>query len=256
MNDPFEHHGVTHLSASSINEYIQNPARWLLHVSGYRDTAGIPAMWRGTAVDRAITSAVMDGLTDDEALDEAMSVFDDELARATANDLPVNEKKAVAEGEAVSRYLRIALPHYRSLGRPIDAQKKIKLEYEWLPVPMIGYLDLKYEGVVRDIKTVGRLPSTVPMTVCRQLSLYATAEQSLPVVDYIHSTKSSAQVVVMGVSDVEGHMKILEQAARSMMRLLGFSSDIQEVAQLLMPDFDDWRWSEGEKNAARKLWSL
>ena len=256
MNDPFEHHGVGHLSASSINEYIQNPARWLLHVSGYRDRAGIPAMWRGTAVDRAITSAVMDGLTDDEALDEAMSVFDDELAKATANDLPVNEKKAASEGEAVSRYLRIALPHYRSLGRPIDAQKKIKLEYEWLPVPMIGYLDLKYEGVVRDIKTVGRLPSAVPMTVCRQLSLYATAEKSLPVVDYIHSTKSSAQVVVMGVSDVEGHMKILEQSARSMMRLLGFSSDIQEVAQLLMPDFDDWRWSEGEKKAARKLWSL
>ena len=256
MNDPFEHHGVGHLSASSINEYIQNPARWLLHVSGYRDRAGIPAMWRGTAVDRAITSAVMDGLTDDEALDEAKSVFDDELAKATANDLPVNEKKAASEGEAVSRYLRIALPHYRSLGRPIDAQKKIKLEYEWLPVPMIGYLDLKYEGVVRDIKTVGRLPSAVPMTVCRQLSLYATAEKSLPVVDYIHSTKSSAQVVVMGVSDVEGHMKILEQSARSMMRLLGFSSDIQEVAQLLMPDFDDWRWSEGEKKAARKLWSL
>ena len=96
----------------------------------------------------------------------------------------------------------------------------------------------------------------MPQTVSRQLSIYATAEQALPIVDYIHSTKSSAQVVVMPVPDVENHIKVVEQAARQMQRLLSYSSDIQEVAQLLMPDFDDWRWSEQEKNAARKLWSL
>lgn len=256
MNDPFEHHGVTHLSASSINEYIQNPARWLLHVSGFRDNAGIPAMWRGTAVDKAITSALLEGLSDDEAVAEANSTFADEKASAVANDQPVNEKKASAESEAVERYLRIALPHYRSLGKPIASQKRIELEYDWMPVPIIGYLDLKYEGVVRDIKTVGRLPSAVPMTVCRQLSIYATAEKALPLVDYIHSTKSSAQVVVMGVSDVEGNMRVVERAARSMMKLLSYSADIREVAQLLVPNFDDWRWSASEIEAAKKLWSL
>ena len=58
MKNPFEQHDVRHLSASSINEYITNPQRWLLHVSGYRDNIGIPAMWRGTAVDQAITKAI------------------------------------------------------------------------------------------------------------------------------------------------------------------------------------------------------
>ena len=256
MNDPFEHHGVTHLSASSINEYIQNPARWLLHVSGFRDNSGVPAMWRGTAVDKAITSALLDGISDDDAVEQAVSLFTDEKAKAIANEQPVNEKKASAEAESVERYLRIALPHYRSLGTPIASQKKIELAYDWMTVPIIGYIDLQYEGVVRDIKTVGRLPSTVPMTVCRQLSIYATAEKSLPLVDYIHSTKSSAQVVVMGVPDVEGHMRMVERASRSMMKLLSYSSDIQEVAQLLTPNFDDWRWSASEINAAKKLWSL
>lgn len=256
MNDPFEHHGVGHLSASSINEYIQNPARWLLHVSGYRDRAGIPAMWRGTAVDKAITSALLENLSDDEAVAEAQSSFNDERASALANNQFVNEKKSKSESEAVERYLRIALPHYRSLGAPIASQKKIKLEYEWLPIPIIGYLDLKYDGVVRDIKTVGRLPSSVPMTVCRQLAIYATAEKALPLVDYIHSTKASSQVVVMGVADVEGHMRVVERAARSMMNLLSYSEDIKEITQLIMPNFDDWRWSAGEKDEARKLWSL
>ena len=41
-----------------------------------------------------------------------------------------------------------------------------------------------------------------------------------------------------------------------MMRLLSYSSDIHEIAQLLVPNFDDWRWSGNEIEAARKLWSL
>tara|TARA_R100000951_G_scaffold116323_1_gene127639 strand:- start:6466 stop:7107 length:642 start_codon:yes stop_codon:yes gene_type:complete len=213
-------------------------------------------MWRGTAVDKAITSALLDNLSDDEAVAEANTTFADEEASAIANGKPVNEKKSASESAAVERYLRIALPHYRSLGVPIASQKKIKLEYDWMPVPIIGYLDLQYEGVVRDIKTVGRLPSAVPQTVCRQLAIYATAEKSLPLVDYIHSTKSSSQVVVMGVPNVEDHMKTVERASRSMMKLLSYSSDIREVAQLLMPNFDDWRWSASEIQAAKKLWSL
>ena len=130
MNDPFEHHGVSHLSASSINEYIQNPARWLLHVSGYRDTAGIPAMWRGKAVDQAITAALLDDLTDDQAIHEAQEAYARDEVDALSDGLPVNQKKAQSEGEAVERYLRIALPHYRSLGKPIASQKKITLEYD------------------------------------------------------------------------------------------------------------------------------
>lgn len=256
MNDPFTHHGVTHLSASSINEFIQNPSRWLLRVSGFRDNSGVPAMWRGKAVDQAITSALLDDLTDDEAMMQANATYQEDLKQAQYESKAINQKKVDAEADAISRYLKIALPHYRSLGKPIASQKKIKLEFEEIPVPIIGYLDLQYEGVVRDIKTVSRLPSRVPLTVCRQLAIYAKAENNLPLVDYIHSTKTSSQVVVMGVPDVEGHIKVVRQAANSMKRLLSVSTDIKEVAQLLMPDFDDWRWSDSEIVAAKELWRL
>ena len=60
----------------------------------------------------------------------------------------------------------------------------------------------------------------------------------------------------MGVADVEGHMRVVERAAKSMMNLLSYSEDIKEITQLIMPNFDDWRWSAGEKDEARKLWSL
>jgi len=49
---------------------------------------------------------------------------------------------------------------------------------------------------------------------------------------------------------------VVLKACKSIMKLLSTSDDIQEVASLLVPDFDDWRWSEGEKKAAKKLWRL
>jgi hypothetical protein len=259
MNDPFEAHKVGHLSASSINEYIQNPARWLLHVSGYRDNAGIPAMWRGTAIDKAITKALFEPeLSDEQVLEYADSEFKINHSSALDDGAEINDKKLLSEQTALPRYLSVALPHYRSLGTPIASQKKIKIDlYDvGISVPMIGYIDLLYEGVVRDIKTVGRLPSRVPDTTCRQLSIYAKAENSLPIVDYVHCTKSVSQVAVMAVPSQERHWRVALNAAKGMARLLSYSPDIEEVAQLLVPDLDDWRWSAGEKRAAKRLWRL
>ena len=55
-NNPFEVHGIEHLSASAINQFITNPASWILKVSGHRGIPN-PAMWRGSVVDNIISSA-------------------------------------------------------------------------------------------------------------------------------------------------------------------------------------------------------
>lgn len=257
MNNPFEQHNVSHLSASQINEFISNPQLWILHVSGYRDNNGIPAMWRGTAVDKAICSALTDpSVTDDAAEAIAVNEYAHLHARALDNGEVCSDTKVFSEQLAVPEYLRIALPHYRSLGTPLETQKKIKIELDDIPVPIIGYIDIMYDGVVRDIKTVGRLPSFVPEATCRQLAIYAKATNSIPIVDYIHCTKTTKQVVVRSVENVDRHWNLAVQAARSMMKILSISSDIKEVAGLLIPDLDDWRWSAGEKDAARRLWSM
>ena len=41
-----------------------------------------------------------------------------------------------------------------------------------------------------------------------------------------------------------------------MEKILSISDDIQEVASLLIPDLDDWRWNAKEKINAKKLWRL
>ena len=59
-NNPFEAHGIQHLSASAINQFITNPASWILKVSGHRGMPN-PAMWRGTVIDDTLSKA-FDGI--------------------------------------------------------------------------------------------------------------------------------------------------------------------------------------------------
>ena len=73
----FEKHNVTHLSASSINEYIANPAKWVLRVSGYKDIFGNPAMWRGSATDNAICKALQnENFTLQDAIRSSVEDYD------------------------------------------------------------------------------------------------------------------------------------------------------------------------------------
>jgi len=212
-------------------------------------------MWRGIAVDRAICKALEEPDTNDEALQKiALMEFERLYAEASENG-EYDDKKVYREQLAVSGYLGVALPHFRQLGTPTHTQEKIVVDIG-LSVPIVGYIDLSYEGVVRDIKTVNRLPSRVPSATARQLSIYAQAKDSIPIVDYVHNTKTTQQVVTMSVPDHKSHWNMAVKTANNMARLLSFSSDIQEIAGLLMPDFDDWRWSSGEKEAAKRLWRL
>jgi|TARA_R110000772_G_scaffold153327_1_gene264331 hypothetical protein len=255
-NNPFEQHGVNHLSASSINQFITNPARWILHTSGYRDSFGSPAMWRGIAVDDAICKAVYEDISLKKLQKFAIDVFDERLEQAQKEKIPFDVNKVSKERDLINTYVDIAIPHFRSLGVPVATQKKIKLELDSLPIPIIGYLDLQYDGVVRDIKTVNRLPSKMLDTTSRQLAIYAAAEKCTPIIDYVYVTTTKQEVITTPVNNLDMHMNVVERAAINMMNVLSYSNDISIVADLFMPNLDDWMWSSGEKQAAKKLWRI
>ena len=260
-NNPFEVHGIQHLSASAINQFITNPASWILKVSGHKGISN-PAMWRGTAVDDAIGTAFdykLD-IKSEEILKQsshnALAIFDNLFDYYKKNN-EYDIEKVNAERNNIKRYMEAAIPFYEKLGKPQEVQKRIEVEFEDIPVPIIGYIDLQYKGVIRDIKTTGRLMSTVPSTICRQLSLYAYAEDSIPYADFIHVTKAKAEVVSIEITDVDKRVNELRQAALSMMNVLSYSDDINQVATLFYPDFDDWRWSNPvDRDAAKKLWRI
>ena len=254
----FEKHDVYNLSPSSINQFITCPQKWLLKVAKLDDKSGSPAMWRGTAVDKAITMALESSdLSADDAISSAISIYSE--CAAESADSFTDEKsieKRDKELTRVKEYMSAALPHYRAIGVPEDSQQKTEITEPDLPVPIIGYVDLVYRNVIRDIKTVQRLPSTLPDTAGRQMSIYAKATNKLPVLDYINATKTQSRVVVMTVTNTDYHYDVALHAAKAMQKILSISDDIHEVASLLVPDLDDWRWNAKEKINAKKLWRL
>ena len=40
------------------------------------------------------------------------------------------------------------------------------------------------------------------------------------------------------------------------MNLLSYSDDVNQIASLFYPDYDDWRWSQEDIKVAKTLWSI
>lgn len=256
MNDPFETHNVKNLSPSSINLFIKNPAKYILKVSGYKDNIGVPAMWRGTAVDFAICSFLNDECSENDCLAVAQNKFIDLHNVSLESNQYIDQDKVTKEYEKLNQFIDVSTPHFQQFGIPFSTQEKIELVLEDLPIPIIGYTDLQYENTVRDIKTIGKLDKNVKDETLRQMAVYEKATGKVAFLDYVYATKSKAEVRTVLAENTEYHFGVVLQACKSIMRLLGTSSDISEVAQHIMPDFDRWDFSEGEKEAAKKLWRL
>lgn len=262
-NDHFADYGIDHLSASQINTFISNPCRWILRVSGYIDKAGNSNMWRGTAADDAVC-AMLGGSSRSEALEIGRKSWADRLDFAvnwygSENNLREADKSLGTNFSKLDTYINAALDFYEPKGKPVIAtQKKISIQDESLPIPIIGFIDIELNDLIRDIKTTARKPANGQLTesVSRQMSVYWKATGKIPVADYIIVTAKSVSVETIPVFDIQDHWETTIRAAKAMHKVLSISTDIQEIANYFMPDFSDWSWSEGEIEAAKKLWRI
>jgi hypothetical protein len=93
----FEHHGIAHLSPSSINAAIANFPIWIVEkLFGYRLPVG-PAAIRGRAAEAGIVKGLMDStVLQEDCLAEAYSVFDTEIAFARQTDDTAEERADLA----------------------------------------------------------------------------------------------------------------------------------------------------------------
>lgn len=245
----FSKHGIEHLSASRINKWITQPALCLLEIAGINDRAG-PAAWRGTAVDKAITKAAFDRDTPiDQLVGFACEVFDHEHSQS---DDPPNQEKLEKERKSVSAYMETGVAWIRGMEQPIDAQGKVSVEIDQIPIPFIGYYDLLMKDQVRDIKTTASAPTALSQAHGRQLAVYAKGTKKEPWVDYV----TKKEVRSFKVDNVAFYERQLMLAAQSLERVLSHSDDIYECCQLVYPDLDHWMWSDMMKSVAKDVWKM
>lgn len=252
MNDPFSKHNIDHLSASTINLFISEPAMCMMKLAGYSSVAG-PAAWRGIAVDKALTSYISKNVKSIDSVHHIAELEFDERARQYCDDFDVvkinKEKAHMTKCIDAACITFVESCHNRKFE---NSQGKVEITFDDIAVPFIGYYDLLFDDCVIDLKTKSYALSKVPQSDCRQLSIYAKATGKEPWVAYI----THKEVRQFRIDNVADHLKAVEQAAKSLERVLSYSDDIIECCQLFYPNFDSWYWSKQDKLNAQNIWRM
>ena len=247
-NNPFDQFDIEHLSASSINLFIQDIPLFIVRYLAKHKSPTNAAMLRGTVIDHAIGEK--------HSVKTAQKEFMSLMNYHKKEGVTFDEVKAETEYKNIEKYLEVGLPFYKNLGEPVSYQKKVELEFDDLPIPVIGYVDLEYEDCIRDIKTSARKPAELLPPVQRQLAIYATAlEKDRAYADYLYVTKTKAEVITLECDDIDMRLNEVYRVALAMMNLLQ-NNDINSLVDQFYPDFSNWMWSDSDRAVAKELWRI
>ena len=111
-NNPFEQFDIEHLSASSINLFIQNPPLFIVRYLAKHKSPTNPAMLRGTVIDHAIGNKT--------SIEDAQAEFKSLMSYEQSQGVVFDQEKADTEYNNIEKYLSIGLPFYKHLGEPVS----------------------------------------------------------------------------------------------------------------------------------------
>ncbi len=241
----FERHGIDHLSPSSANLYAAEPPLWVMErLLDRRSPVGAAAI-RGRAVEAGVHLGLMDlDLPIADCIAAAEAAFDKEMI-FNADPRRDDERRNLAG------YVTHAVTELRPYGVPTAAQAHVETWLDDVPVPIIGYIDWRFDqhGLIVDLKTSERLPSAISDPHGRQGAVYAKAHGNYGMrFAYAKPTvgkKDGRAVAVYEMSgdDVRRHLAALRQIALRMERFLALSRDPEELAGLLVPNFESFWWN-------------
>lgn len=240
MSDPFAKHGISHLSASSLALYRNEPALWCLkYLFGVKDEVG-PAAWRGSAVEAGIDWYLYQGKGFYEKAEERFELD-------AQGDLSEEvEKERAALLDFLTSAVKEMFPH----GRPVARQYKVEYRLEGIEVPIIGYVDYLYDDKLIDLKTTHRLPSEPRPDHACQVAVYAAATGKKPLIVYATPKKSATYEV----ADIEAALWPVIRSAHAVRALLATAKAKEDAARFFCPNLDSFYWSDATKQAALEVW--
>lgn len=195
-SDGFQHHNIDHLSASSINLWSNAPDVWVMQYLYGKRTGMGPAPWRGICVEDAVVEILLGG-KQQEAVDKAMGKFHSRFM--------IGSDETAREAARIQPMVEIAVEELTQYGKPEfpedERQEKISITAkgeDW-SVPVIGFLDLVYpdHGLVIDLKTTGRIPSSMSAEHMLQRAIYAKAKGNMAV-KFLYVSEKKASLLEDG----------------------------------------------------------
>jgi hypothetical protein len=247
----FTKHNIDHLSASSINLWANAPDVWVMsYLFGLRTPMG-PAPWRGICVEDAVVETLMGG-SEKDAIQKALDKFDKRFL--------VGDEATTKERDMVQPMVQLAVEQLMEFGKPefADAENKqekisITAKGNGWEIPVIGFLDLVYpqHGVVIDLKTTGRMPSTMSAEHQLQRAIYQKAKGNMGV-KFLYVTPKKASMLEDG-----DPAELLAQAKVQITRMEAFLRTLdKETAKAIVPVSPQSFYWKGNEALRKEFYGL
>jgi hypothetical protein len=240
MNNPFEQHGIQHLSPSQINVFAEAPALWVIERLFNKRSVPNASMLRGIAVESGIVAGLLDL---DKPIEDCIKIAEDEFAASYRKPILVDDIKGDKESSAICDMVRQGIAELRPYGIPTKTQGSVEYRIEGLSVPIIGFYDVLWDqhGVLTDIKTQHALSPSIKRSHAMQVALYkaAISDNYDARVTYITPKKAATY----HLENHRDHIASIRGIALTIQRVLERYPDKRDVASLYVPNYDSFYFS-------------
>lgn len=177
----FEKHGLTHSSASQINQWAEAPHMWLAQYLFNRKGVFGAAPKAGMLVEDAVVAVLARGFTAEAAIQHAVNQYNQFI---TLSGTDTDRKRGNALPGMILGALEALAPYGVPVFDGIDERGKLKQQKvdvlcrgEGFDINVTGFLDFVYpaHGVVVDLKTSMKMPSDLSDAHRRQGCIYRKA---------------------------------------------------------------------------------
>lgn len=243
MTIEYDHH-----SPSSLNLFAASPALWVAEkMLGFKRPASA-TMNRGVAVEHGVAHGLKKIKAPiQECINAAQSHYDKLMA------LSPDARKAAYRAD-IPAMVNQSLAELRPYGEPSDMQGKVEIHPEGLKYPILGYIDFRWahKGVLTDLKTTDKMPSTASIPHARQVALYASDNT-----DARLTYCTPKKCVTYALENVRDHRQALINIAKTVERFLSQSDDPQYFIDMTVPNLDSFYWSApATRQMAFKHWRI
>lgn len=229
--NPFEKHGISHISVSQLNLWAAAPGVYVLErLLGHKAPVGAAAH-RGSAVEAGVVAG-LEGAALNEAIDTANALFTERTALSSD---PRRDKERDSLAGMVEQGITLLSPW----GRPDRAQVRKEWRMDGIAVPVLGFSDVEYDshGLIVDIKTTHAQPTAIKTAHARQVASYLGAGANMiGGVAYVTSKKAA----LYQLENATAHVAALTRMAHSLQNFLAISADPHELASLLTVDTESF----------------
>lgn len=225
---------IPHHSPSSLNLFCASPALYVLErIIGIRQPVGAPAH-RGTAVEEGIAAGLMDpSKSVDACAVVACEKYD--FISALSSDTRRADYRLT-----IPAMVETGLKELRPYGVPTKTQGRVEWKPEGLEAPIMGFFDFEWSnhGIIVDLKTTEKLPSSVKIPHARQVAFY-TGDNGDARISYVTPKKNATY----RVENIRAHREALAQIAMKVEKFLSLSDDPEFFISVTAPDLESFYWT-------------